>query len=87
MYNRADPEYQKRECEICDKIREALDEIGRIGREGKDTTETFQRLEAALDNYWNFREKYKIEKNKFFEGLDARSSRPYFYRNKHVYAS
>lgn len=53
------PEYKKREYELCDRIREITDEFDRLGREGKDTTETLQRLEVVLEEFWKFREEYK----------------------------
>jgi hypothetical protein len=56
------PEYIKRESEICDKIREASDEYKRFDLEGKDTTEPFRRLEAALEEYWSLRREF-VEKS------------------------
>jgi len=53
------PEYIKRECEICDKIREASDEFDRLGKEGKDITEALRWLEAALGEHWKLRQEYK----------------------------
>lgn len=53
------PEYKKREYELCDRIREITDEFDRIGKDGKDTTETLQRLEAVLEEFWKFRQDYK----------------------------
>lgn len=48
-------EYQKRENEICDKIREISDEVDQLLKEGKDAAEAFKRLEVALREFEQFR--------------------------------
>lgn len=53
------PEYKKREYELCDRIREITEEFNRLGKEGKDTTDTLRRLEAVLDEFWKFRQEYR----------------------------
>lgn len=56
---RRSAEYQKRETEICDKIREVSDEFDWLGKEGKDMSEALRRLEAALEELELFRKEYK----------------------------
>ncbi|WP_371362193.1 hypothetical protein SRRS_34080 [Sporomusa rhizae] len=46
---------RQREAEIYDKIRKASDEVSRLSKEGMDTTEALQRLEAALAEFELFR--------------------------------
>ena len=48
-------EYQQRENEICDKIREISDEVDQLLKEGKDAAASFKRLEAALREFEQFR--------------------------------
>jgi hypothetical protein len=58
MYHKL-PEYKKIEYELYDRIREITEEFNRLGRGGKDTTDTLQRLEAVLEEFWKFRQEYK----------------------------
>ena len=48
-------EYRKREGELYDNIREAMDEFTRHSEAGTDTTEALRRLEAALAEFELFR--------------------------------
>lgn len=55
LTQRRSPEYQRREIEIYDKIREASDEFDWLSIVGMDTSEALRRLEAALEEFELFR--------------------------------
>ncbi|HML89956.1 MAG TPA: hypothetical protein PKA28_16040 [Methylomusa anaerophila] len=48
--------YEQKETELCDKIRNLLEELDRLDKEGKDTTETLMRLETALEDVRLFKQ-------------------------------
>lgn len=53
--NRISLEQRKREDEICNKIQEAVVEISRLDKEGKNTEGAYQRLEAVLREFEQFK--------------------------------
>ncbi|WP_223226330.1 hypothetical protein [Sporomusa sp. GT1] len=54
---RNSPEYLQKETKLCDKIREASDEVARLNKAGIDTTEALWQLEMALSELWRFKGK------------------------------
>lgn len=51
------PDFKKQETELYDKIRGLSDKFDRLNKAGKDTTNTYQRLGAALEEFLLFRRK------------------------------
>jgi predicted nucleic acid-binding Zn-ribbon protein len=58
LTQRRSSEYQQRENEIYDKIREVSDEFDRLSKAGMDTSEVLRRLEAVLEELRRFKSEH-----------------------------
>jgi hypothetical protein len=52
------PNFKKQENELYDKIRGLSEELDRLNKAGRDTTNIFQRLGAVLEEFLLFRRQY-----------------------------
>ncbi|TWH46288.1 hypothetical protein [Sporomusa sp. KB1] len=49
-------DFKKQETELYDEIWELSEELDRLYKEGKDTTDTIQRFEEVLEEFFLFRQ-------------------------------
>lgn len=54
--NKSYPDFKKQETGLYDEIRELSEGLDRLNKEGKDPTDTIQRLEAVLEEFLLFRQ-------------------------------
>jgi hypothetical protein len=54
------PDFKKQETFLYHEIRELSEGLDRLHQEGKDTTDTIRKLEAALEEFFFFRQQERL---------------------------